>query len=616
MNDWKLTGIGDVSYVKSNGTVAEFRYPCSTNDDCSSFYSTLNPGYYKVEVWGAQGGGGNVYGKYRPSNSMGGYSVGVIHLDAPTLVYVFIGGKGEDGVQSLARGSKGGFNGGGSTDRDQNGDSDQAGGGGGSSDIRLYNTTVDSKIDSRIIVAGGSGGYSWAAASYNYDCPNWGGGETAGPPTYTSATNSQPPVTLKYGYQKLNGQYGSYNSWAPSGGGGGGYYGGYTYYHYCGGGGSGFVGGVIDYKDVKKKTFAGNENFYRIDGSYGKGNPGNGAARITLLGYELKLLSKIEKNYIPGSRISLDFSLSSLGVGEEATIYRSINNTSTSKIKSHEDDGKTFMFTDSFDLPFISGKYIVDYTVQSKSNTNTTLSLSILVTKSPELTILNAPKNKYTKDEPVTLEVEISDDTYATLVVQDDSSILYSSEIVCNNLLNRSVIKFNFPKGYEIGSSRNFSVHGYDQFGLYTTRFSYSYTVVSNRSPDIELSNNISYLLDSRSPILVKGNIKDYEIPSTVCLISMIDKQQNSKHGCIPIFNDDWSPFNFTLSFDALKAGIHTLSIFGIDDKQGQSNTIIHSFAFAKQFSLVQAFSCDCHSPILRMTSSCLHIIYICIDTN
>lgn len=141
MNDWKLSGVGDISKTKINGTVVEFNYPCSSNYDCFYYYTILQPGYYKAEVWGAKGGGGSWSRSYtRSCAEYGGYSVGVFQPTSPIFVSVFVGGKGEDGARY--RDTYGGFNGGGNASRDyleggSNNDIDLSGGGGGSSDIRL-----------------------------------------------------------------------------------------------------------------------------------------------------------------------------------------------------------------------------------------------------------------------------------------------------------------------------------------------------------------------------------------------------------------------------------------------------------------------------------------------
>lgn len=109
-------------------------------------------GKYKLEVWGAQGGGTQTAGggggnpKY---GGMGGYSTGNINLNEGTKIYVYAGGQGlEDNYSNsgVTRTTLGGFNGGGSTITQG-----AAGSGGGASDIRI----MTDSLYARVIVAGG-----------------------------------------------------------------------------------------------------------------------------------------------------------------------------------------------------------------------------------------------------------------------------------------------------------------------------------------------------------------------------------------------------------------------------------------------------------------------------
>lgn len=417
-------------------------------------------------------------------------------------------------------------------------------------------------------------------------------------------------ATTEKGYKKLYGQKGWYHvgegkyNGFPSGGGGGGYYGGYSNMDEGpGGGGSGYIGGVIDFRDIKKKTYAGNEQFPRFDYS------GNGAARITLLGYLLTLQSKIETSYFPGSTIYLDFSLTSMGINEEAKIFRSINDTAEILIKSHQDEGEIYNFTDSFDLPFISSYYTITYRVQSKSDLNTSFIYQILVTKVPQLLILSNPKPKYILNETVSVDIELSDDTYSKIIINDDDLIRKCFTIYCNNILNRSTLNFNIPPTYKVYSSRNFTLVAVDEFGLQSTKFSFVYEIVPNRSPDIALTNNISYLLDNSSPIHIQGSIRDFEIPSNVCVMAAFDLNIGNKQNCLNIENTDWIEFSFSLSVNNLNAGLHTLSLYGIDDHQGQSNTVNHYFAFSKKSFIIQRTAPICNSPYSRTLAKTLGII-------
>ncbi|MDR0817932.1 MAG: hypothetical protein LBN35_04775, partial [Clostridiales Family XIII bacterium] len=94
-------------------------------------YTVPVSGHYKLETWGAQGGGN--------SGGKGGYSGGEIYLLKGTKLYIRVGGRGTT--------SAGGYNDGGNS-------GGGAGSGGGSSDIRIEQ---DQRL-ARVIVAGGGGG--------------------------------------------------------------------------------------------------------------------------------------------------------------------------------------------------------------------------------------------------------------------------------------------------------------------------------------------------------------------------------------------------------------------------------------------------------------------------
>ena len=85
-------------------------YP-STDFDCTQTiqsYTAEFSGIYKLEVWGAQGGGWNdtYHGGY------GGYSTGNVLLTEGTILYINVGGQGETVNNGGTK--EGGYNGGGS----------------------------------------------------------------------------------------------------------------------------------------------------------------------------------------------------------------------------------------------------------------------------------------------------------------------------------------------------------------------------------------------------------------------------------------------------------------------------------------------------------------------
>ena len=118
-------------------------------------------GTYKVQLWGAQGGGSLVNSSLRNYGGFGAYTAGLITLEKGQKFYVYVGGAGANAVKN--RVVAGGWNGGGSGNYDHS-DDEAAGGGGGATDIRLVPTTATNiwneyeSLASRIMVAGGGGG--------------------------------------------------------------------------------------------------------------------------------------------------------------------------------------------------------------------------------------------------------------------------------------------------------------------------------------------------------------------------------------------------------------------------------------------------------------------------
>ena len=199
-------------------------------------YTIPETGTYKLEVWGAQGGGtSSIIGGY------GAYASGEVLLNENDVLYIYVGENYNGHKSSLS------YNGGGSGSYGTSGDSANYNGG-GASDIRYFGNYVPTKDDllwnstiglnSRIIVAGGGGGYaSWTSGSK--------GGNAGGLSGYSG--NIVGSVTASVGGTQVSGGNGANNqSSSPLAGGFG--IGGYnntysTDYIYTAGGGGGYYGG-------------------------------------------------------------------------------------------------------------------------------------------------------------------------------------------------------------------------------------------------------------------------------------------------------------------------------------------------------------------------------------
>lgn len=133
----------------------------------------LPKGTYKLECWGAQGGG-----NFSSLGGNGGYSIGVITLSNQQNIYLYTGGAGGNAIA--------GFNGGGSVPSS----SYISGGGGGASDIRIGSNSLYARV---IVAGGGGGGESEVAGYYGGAGGAVSGGGGGSGYVYTSSTASNYP---------------------------------------------------------------------------------------------------------------------------------------------------------------------------------------------------------------------------------------------------------------------------------------------------------------------------------------------------------------------------------------------------------------------------------------
>lgn len=267
---------GNNNIASSSSTLTVLTQTVYTYSYSGSYQTFTVPvtGYYKLEVYGAQGGtnGGYTGGK-------GGYATGSISLTANATINIYVGGVGSC--------SAGGYNGGGTTGYDNG----TACGGGGATHIAsvtglLSTVGYASAVTNGnvyIIAAGGGGGAKsdiYSQGGYG----GYGGGTTGGDGSCVGSSDTyyargQGATASAGGY--YNGSFGL----GGKGGGGGLYGGGGNVGHNCGaGGGSSYIGGVIS-----GSTINGGSSMPTQDGtSTMTGNTGNGYAKITWIGTTLE----------------------------------------------------------------------------------------------------------------------------------------------------------------------------------------------------------------------------------------------------------------------------------------------------------------------------------------
>ncbi|EOE7245121.1 glycine-rich protein [Clostridioides difficile] len=238
---------------------------------------TLKPGKYKLECWGASGGGR--FDEWTEC-AKGGYSKGELTLKKETILYVYAGESGYKKFSNISDWT--GFNGGG---RGPNAGIDPkfTTCGGGATDIRLIGGLWNNEqgLLSRIIVAGGGG----SIGTSSFSLIGLGGGFVGGMgvasgTTCTGGTQYEGGVTVN---SSGNGSFGKGGSGNVCAGGGGWFGGAGASSSAAGGGGSGYVFTKDSYKP--KGYIPTSE--YRLENvnSIAGGNTSNahGYAKITLL---------------------------------------------------------------------------------------------------------------------------------------------------------------------------------------------------------------------------------------------------------------------------------------------------------------------------------------------
>ena len=242
-------------------------------------------GYYKLEVWGAQGGGGEVvsgggYTKTAGRGGYGAYAVGLSRLTKNSNLYINVGGQGKMcNLTGAACPGSGGYNGGGYawSNTLANGGQETSGGGGATHVATvsgLLSNLESSKQSILIISAGGGGGGEVTRDSViaqgiggdgggafgvhgfdNTPVATWGAGrggaycglgasQTAGNGNGHGVNSSSINYSVWLGYFGHGGEYPSAIECCGNSGGGAGWYGGGASLrgHGGAGGGSSYIG--------------------------------------------------------------------------------------------------------------------------------------------------------------------------------------------------------------------------------------------------------------------------------------------------------------------------------------------------------------------------------------
>jgi hypothetical protein len=298
--------------------ISEFSKEFAYTGDYQTFFVPVS-GDYKIELWGASGGGTLEATKGVSLGGNGAYTIGTVFLKKDTTLYFYVG-QGGDLITSANVGTAilytDRWNGGGAGAKDTSEAADvgeHGFAGGGATDVRInsgkwYDTT---SLRSRIMVSAGGGGGGWSgdgSADQYYAGGGGAGGALTGfgAPGATSSTPGTQSSGNAFGIGG-NGIFGTPPNINGTGGGGGGYYGGKQGLSFVkpnagGSGGSSFISGyagcnAIDANGVhtggpnhfsgyifnNSQMIAGNATMPSPTGLDETGHTGNGYAKITYI---------------------------------------------------------------------------------------------------------------------------------------------------------------------------------------------------------------------------------------------------------------------------------------------------------------------------------------------
>ena len=244
-------------------------------------------GEYKLEAWGAQGGSSFSYLPTYTQTAIGTNGAMAILEDSmknQQKLYVNVGGSGENATQSAP--GNGGYNGGGygGTFKGISTGYVNCGGGGGSTDIRI----LQSDLTSRLIVAGGGAGAGGNAYQTLADVYALSNGNT------TELSNNELLLGTTGGVYYKDGISGGQ----------------YPTKHYYGAGGGGYYGGQAGYTGTSK----GNKITAGV-------REGNGYARITLVKAD-KPIKKYTEAILNGTDPVLKDNLIPIKIANDGTVTK------------------------------------------------------------------------------------------------------------------------------------------------------------------------------------------------------------------------------------------------------------------------------------------------------
>lgn len=410
-------------------------------------------GYYKLEVWGAEGGNDSRQG------GKGGYSTGTVYLTADQLLYVYVGQRGKDATDNRG----GGWNGGGDA-----GSSGSSGGGGGMTHISTTQNPVDNGKNAKvtaddrnerakdpfwnpegtIIVAGGGGGGGNSGGTTEQLVGGYGGGETAGAGGADAAASNGTKTGYKQGYgeNRYDVQY------YDGGGAGAGWYGGLvrSTNDVGGGGGTGYVADKLDqYPITHAQTIAGNQEFPTTDGTKKEtGHSGDGYAKITFVSENSDVTQLVISGSQSSSATADEEYVTSIAFGQENGWTKVDDNTWKYVMPVFDDTATYTYWEDTVD------GYTSDAPAPANEDDAKAKKAVINGSENKTLVVTNTAKDKYgsiTVSKTVNnngneLKTSTQDFTF-TLTLKNGNSPLTGTQVIGDQVFTDGSVTFTLHEG-------------------------------------------------------------------------------------------------------------------------------------------------------------------------
>ena len=520
-------------------------------------------GYYKLEVWGAEGGTDTYPG------GKGGYSTGTVYLSEGQLLYVYVGQKGGD----RTTGKGGGWNGGGDA-----GNSGTSGGGGGMTHISTTqnpvnnNSTADQKNDrgktiswdpkGTIIVAGGGGGGGYTGGKPDQLTGGYGGGETAGQGGAQDAASNAKQKGYKQGYGQNRYDLNVSGNSSDGGGAGAGWYGGYVNPNgdmdFGGGGGTGYVAEKLgQYPITHEQTIAGNMSFPTVDGTgMETGHRGDGFAKITYVSEKNDVSEAVTAdNHLSSARNEKEY-ITDIELGKPGG-WTQVDDNTWKYVMPVFDDTAEYTY---WEEPVDGDRYTSDApdskdnAVEKKAVLNGSENKTLVVTNTSSTKYGSITVSKKVVDGSNELTTSTQDFTF-TLTLNKDGNLLSGTQVIGDHVFTNGSVTFTLHEG-ESKTFNNVPI-GLEYVVHEDANKNYNYGKsldvtgkVSADHPNVEVKNTFTPAERSRTDI------------------TLVKKAEGSVDGS----QDDTYPFHAHLT--GLDANLEFGVVIGSDD----SNTTVQNY--------------------------------------